>query len=56
MYTFVADEGIVVRDSDQTVVSPGQDNLSPDFIAYIEWVMAGNTPAFIETQNVGGTG
>lgn len=49
-YTYILDEGIVIRDSDQKVVAPCQSRDDPDFIEYENWVMsdpANNQPAII---------
>jgi hypothetical protein len=51
MYTYVADEGAIIRDSDGKVVSPCQSNEDPDFVEYINWVNAGNTPPAIVTRS-----
>ena len=48
MYTLVLDQGTVTRDSDGKVVAPCESELDPDFIAYIEWVYAGNQPLIIQ--------
>jgi len=51
MYTMILDEGIVIRDSDQKVVSPAESALDPDFIAYNEWAQASNTPTIYSTRS-----
>ncbi len=45
MYTIVVNAGVVLRDSDGKQVAPCQSVEDPDFLAYIEWVNAGNAPA-----------
>ena len=50
MYTFIEDEGVVIRDSDQVIVSPVFSAEDLGFIEYIAWVNQGNTPADIPTR------
>jgi hypothetical protein len=50
MYTIILDEGTVTRDADGKVVAPCQSAEDPDFVAYIEWVEAGNTPLILDTR------
>jgi hypothetical protein len=47
MYSLDLNTGIVTLDSDGTVVAPCQSAEEPNFIAYKEWVMAGNEPNII---------
>jgi hypothetical protein len=47
MYTVSLSEGTVTR-SDGVVVAPCQSADDPDFLAYIAWVEAGNSPLIIE--------
>lgn len=48
MYTIYLLRGEVVRDADGKVVAPCQSATDPDFVAYIEWVNAGNQPTQVE--------
>jgi hypothetical protein len=50
MYEIRPSEGTVTRVSDGKVVAPCQSELDQDFVAYIEWVNAGNQPAIIESN------
>lgn len=50
MYTIILDQGTVIRDSDSKVVAPCESELDPDFIAYIEWVNAGNQPTIVQSE------
>jgi len=50
MYTIILDESLVIRDSDQKVVAPCQSDQDPDFLDYISWVNAGNTPTIYNTR------
>ena len=50
-YTIDLSEGTVTRNSDGQVVAPCQSSEDPDFMAYLDWVAAGNQPA--ETQDAG---
>lgn len=52
MYTIILDHGTVTRDSDGKIVSPCESALDPDFIAYVEWVEAGNTPIIIPPTEI----
>ena len=51
MYTYIADEGAVIRDSDGVVVSPCQSADDPNFVAYQEWAVAGGNLTMIETRS-----
>jgi hypothetical protein len=51
MYTIILDEGIVLRDIDQKVVSPCQSSEDVDFLSYQEWVNSGNEPAIYNTRS-----
>lgn len=51
MYTIILDEGIVVRSSDNKVVSPCQSIEDIDFIEYITWVESGNEPTILDTRS-----
>ena len=46
-YTIILSEGTVTRMSDSKVIAPCQSDKDPDFLAYIEWVNAGNQPVII---------
>jgi hypothetical protein len=48
MYEIRPSEGIVIRLSDAKIVAPCQSEFDPDFIAYIEWVNAGNQPIIVD--------
>lgn len=52
MYTIILNEGIVIRDADQVVVSPVDSTDNIDFIAYQEWVSLGNEPVILESREV----
>jgi hypothetical protein len=49
-YTIVLNEGTVIRASDGKVVAPCQSDQDPDFLAYIEWVNAGNEPVLTVSE------
>jgi len=53
MYTIILDEGIVLRDSDGKIVSPCESPEDADFVAYIAWVNAGNSPLVLDTRTPG---
>ena len=44
-YAYYPDYGSVIRVSDDKVISPCQSSTDPDFVAYMAWIEAGNTPA-----------
>ena len=48
MYTISLSKGEVTRLSDGKIVAPCQSAEDPDFVAYIEWVEAGNQPIIVE--------
>jgi len=48
MYEISLQTGEVVRVSDGKVVAPCQSVDDADFVAYIEWVNAGNQPVVID--------
>jgi hypothetical protein len=50
MYTLILNEGVVLRDIDGKQVAPCQSAEDPDFVAYNEWVEAGNQPTIIESR------
>lgn len=52
MYTIHLQTGEVIRDSDNVVVAPCQSAEDPSFVAYIEWVKAGNQPTVVETEEI----
>lgn len=43
-YVISPSEGTVTRTSDGKVIAPCQSEFDPDWVAYLEWVEAGNTP------------
>ena len=43
-YKIILSTGEVIRDSDLVVVAPCQSTEDPDYVAYIAWINAGNTP------------
>ena len=49
MYTMILDQGTVTRDSDGKIIAPCESDLDPDFLAYIEWVNAGNQLVTLDT-------
>ena len=50
-YTIIEDEGIVIRDSDNKIVSPAQSFDDPDFQTYNTWANTpGNTPTIIASR------
>lgn len=53
MYTIILDEGLVIRDADQKVVAPCESADDADFVAYQNWVSAGNTPLVLDTRPQG---
>lgn len=53
MYTIILDEGIVIRDSDNVIVSPAESADDPNFITYNTWAqIPGNMPIILETRSV----
>ena len=50
MYTYVADEGVMIRDADGVIVSPCQSAEDPNFIEYTAWALEGNQPTVVETR------
>lgn len=49
MYTIILNQGIVIRDSDNVIVSPADSTSNPLFVAYQEWINQGNQPTILET-------
>ena len=47
-YIISLTQGTVTRVSDGKIIAPCQSASDPDFVAYIEWVHAGNTPTEVE--------
>jgi len=47
-YKIILSTGEVIRVSDLAVVAPCQSPEDPDFVAYIDWVNAGNQPDIVE--------
>lgn len=45
MYTLYYHTGEVFRNSDNVLIAPTSDPENPDYIAYTEWVTAGNLPS-----------
>jgi hypothetical protein len=50
MYIIILDEGLVIRESDNKVIAPCESAEDIDFIAYIDWVNAGNQPTIYDTR------
>jgi hypothetical protein len=50
MYTYILDEGVMIRDVDEVVVAPCQSNEEPNFVEYVNWIIAGGEPAYIDTR------
>lgn len=48
MYEVSISLGTVTRLSDGKIVAPCQSAEDPDFVAYINWVNAGNEPIVVE--------
>ena len=44
MYTIFERRGVVIRNSDGAVVAPTNDTESQDFIDWVSWCSAGNSP------------
>lgn len=53
MYLINQQSGQVIRVSDGVVVSPAQTSNDPNFVAYSDWVAAGNVPTIIENTQAG---
>lgn len=53
MYTIILDQGVVIRDADQKVVSPCQSAEDPDFVEYNLWVEGGGEPTIVVTVTPG---
>jgi hypothetical protein len=49
MYKIILDEGVVIRTSDNVVISPCQSVDDPNYKAYINWVKAGNQATEIQS-------
>lgn len=47
-YTLTLSTGEVVRDSDGVIIAPCQDPSEQNFVDYINWCHAGNSPTVIE--------
>lgn len=43
-YTFHIQSGTITRDADGVEVAPAQSVTDPDYVAYVEWINAGNVP------------
>ena len=50
MYIIILDAGVVIRESDNRIVSPCQSADDPDFKTYCDWVEAGNQPTVLNTD------
>lgn len=48
-YTINLSTGVVIRDSDQKAVAPTDNPTNADYVAYTDWVAAGNSPTEIHT-------
>ena len=46
-YTIILNTGEVIRNSDLKIVAPCQSAEDPDFVAYIDWINAGNQPEIV---------
>lgn len=51
-YTLDTTTGTVTRNSDQQQVAPCQSPSDPDYVAYANWVAAGNSPNTISSTPV----
>lgn len=51
-YTLDITTGTVTRDSDQQQVAPCQSPSDPDYVAYANWVAAGNSPVTISSTPI----
>jgi hypothetical protein len=51
-YTLDATTGTVTRNSDQQQVAPCQSPSDPDYVAYANWVAAGNSPTVISSTPI----
>lgn len=51
-YTLDTTLGIVTRNSDQRQVAPCQSPSDPDYVAYANWVAAGNSPVTISSTPI----
>lgn len=49
IYTIILDEGVVL-DENGIQVAPCQSVDEPAFVAYLEWVYAGNSPIVLDTR------
>lgn len=52
MYKIILDEGIVIRNSDNVIVSPCQSIDDPNYVEYVNWIQAGNQAEEIITRAV----
>lgn len=48
MYAIILDQGIVLRISDKKIIAPCESEQDPEFVAYINWVNAGNKPTLYD--------
>ena len=51
MYTIILDEGLVFRNSDLKTIAPCANEQDQDFVAYINWINAGNSPTIFNTRS-----
>jgi len=51
-YTLDTTTGTVTRNSDQQQVAPCQSPSDPDYVAYANWVAAGNSPTVISSTPI----
>jgi hypothetical protein len=49
MYTYNVTTNIITRNSDGKIVSPVQNAQDPDYLSYLQWIEAGNTPTEVAT-------
>ena len=47
-YTLHIQSGTVTRDADGVEVAPAQSVTDADYVAYIEWINAGNEPRILD--------
>lgn len=50
MYKFIADEGVLIRTTDNKQILPCQDYNDPEHLAYLEWFEQGGRPEYVETR------
>ena len=47
-YTLHIQSGTATRDADGVEVAPAQSVSDPDYVAYVEWINAGNQPRILD--------